>query len=62
MDSVKIVDDINNILRARAGTNGQKGVKSVAESVGRCDELRIGKSDMINWAKPIQLLSTCEPA
>lgn len=35
IDSVKIVDEINSMLRARAGTNGQSGVKSVVESLGR---------------------------
>lgn len=63
MDSVKNVDEINNTLRARAGTNGQNGVKSEVESMGRWSALRIGKSDMRYWAKfnQYRLLSLCGP-
>ena len=44
MDSVKMVDERNSTLRARAGTSGQSGVRSVVGILGKRGEAKMGNN------------------
>lgn len=49
MDSVNIVDEMNNVLRARAGARGQSCVKLVVKRLGRRMDPKIGKRVMMYY-------------